>query len=346
MQLRAPHRRKPVIQRTPHQLVGEAVLQPPGRERLDHAGGDRLLQRGRERALGCEAHDLQPELGPDGGRDLQQVARPGVQPRHAPAHDLRTLSGVPSCPPSASDRHSSHTRNALPPVERVDRAGEQPPARLRLGARTPRPRPSRAHRAGAARCRRSDGGRASVSASASGSSSSRKVASTSTRIRPPGSREVTQQPERRRVGPVRVLDHQQDRAFPCEPLEQAGDAGVEPVPFACRGPRRRVRRDPERRLRVELLERLHGTGRTADGRRRRTPRTGRGRRARPTSIANSPHQPALAGAGLAADERDAPSLALRPRDQRAQHRQLARAPDEREPRPQAQRARQQRHSQI
>jgi hypothetical protein len=58
------------------------------------------------------------------------------------------------------------------------------------------------------------------------------------------------------------------------------------------------------------------------------------------------HEPALAGARLAADQRDASALAVRPWNQRPEHRQLTRAPDERERRPQAQRARERRHSQI
>ena len=41
------------------------------------------------------------------------------------------------------------------------------------------------------------------------------------------------------------------------------------------------------------------------------------------------HEPALPGAGLAADERDPPALARRVRNERAQRHELARAADER-----------------
>ena len=54
--------------------------------------------------------------------------------------------------------------------------------------------------------------------------------------------EVTHQLQRRRVGPVHVLEHEQHRGLRADPDEQGGDGGVQPVALRVRVRRRRTRR--------------------------------------------------------------------------------------------------------
>ena len=279
MQLRAPHRREAVIERTPHELVREPVLQPTGRQRLDHAGRDRLLQRGRERDLGREAHDLQPELGADGGRDLEQIARPGVQPRDAPGHDLAhalrraELPAVRERPPQLA--HQERVARG----QRVDRVGEL--LRLAPGStdelldlvRGEPAEPQPDDVIGAPQV--GEGLRQRLRQLLLPERGDHEHAHPAA-----GPREVPQQPERRRVRPVHVLDHQQDRTLPRE-AARAGRrrrCGGDDAP--CPGPRRRARRAARTAAAPRGARTPRRTGRTADGRPRRTPRTGRGRRAR------------------------------------------------------------------
>ena len=76
MQFGAPQPREPVVQRSPHELVGEAASQSLGGELLDHSAAHRLLERREKLGLGDAggAPDrLQLELRPGRGRELQQL---------------------------------------------------------------------------------------------------------------------------------------------------------------------------------------------------------------------------------------------------------------------------------
>ena len=52
MELRPPQLREPVVERPPHDLVGEAAGQPLRGELLDHPAAHRLLEGGEQLGLG------------------------------------------------------------------------------------------------------------------------------------------------------------------------------------------------------------------------------------------------------------------------------------------------------
>ena len=168
-----------------------------------------------------------------------------------------------------------------------------------------------------------------------------------------GPGQMAQQQQRRPVRPVQVLEHEQRRAAPRGAVEQTGHGGVEPVALGVRigvrrgrepaGPRGEVGQEPRElpagraqrggQLRTEgadeLVERLderpvrrvqHGIAGAVEHERPVRRRAG----------GELAYEPALAGAGLAAEQDDAAGLALRSRQQRAQPLQLGGAADERE----------------
>ena len=77
VKLRAPHRREPVVERPPHELVREAVGEPARRELLDHPAADRLVEAPRAaRAPSSRRRArtiVELELRARGGRELEQV---------------------------------------------------------------------------------------------------------------------------------------------------------------------------------------------------------------------------------------------------------------------------------
>ncbi len=169
-----------------------------------------------------------------------------------------------------------------------------------------------------------------------------------------GSREVAEEEQRRRVGPVAVLEHQQERTFSAHAGEQLGDRRVEAVALGVRvglgrrrqlaDPRRQVAHEPDElaaataERRSELL-RVDGPDELVEGVDERSVRRANHRVAGAGEHEHSlgrrlggqlPHEPALARSGLAAEQHDTPALALAPRDQRPQLLELDHAADERE----------------
>ena len=174
--------------------------------------------------------------------------------------------------------------------------------------------------------------------------------------------EVAEEHERRRVGPVAVLEHEQDRAPP-DAAEQVRHRGVQAVAL-------RVGIGLDRRRQLPDTGRQVGQqpGELPAGGAERVPQLGRleharevverlderpvGRahhrvagaveheRAAPGRLEGElAHEAALARAGLAAEEGDPPALVLPRRHERPERGQLGRAPDERERRRGAQRPR-------
>jgi hypothetical protein len=173
--------------------------------------------------------------------------------------------------------------------------------------------------------------------------------------------EMAQEQERRRVGPVPVLEHEQDRPA-AEPHEQVGHRGVQPVALGVRiGVDRRRQmpdaggevRDQPRQLAARraqrgaelvgiddarrMVERLdeRPVGRAHDGVARAVEheRAGAGRLGRELA-----QQAALARPGLAAEQHHAAALALGHGHERPQRLELRRAPDEREGRDEGERS--------
>ncbi|MCZ7588410.1 MAG: hypothetical protein M5U27_06005 [Gaiella sp.] len=178
-----------------------------------------------------------------------------------------------------------------------------------------------------------------------------------------GANEMTRQPERRRVRPVHVLEHEEQGRLAAHPDEQVGDGGVEPVPLGIgvRRGRRGERPDPGRELREEPRQLAAGRTQMAAYRlgprvadevieRRHVRPVGRGDnrvavavehgRALGGNLAGElPHEPALAGARLTGKERRAATLLGGPGQERPQRRELPRAAREPERRRQTKRAR-------
>ena len=229
VQLRAAQPGKPVVEGAPDELVREAVLQPQRRQLLDHAAAHGLLERAEEvRLAGTRdgAQNVQPNSEP-AAAELQQVARLRSQPASRPPTTSRTLSGVPSSASgrtsrsspsttrttfvSTSARHSSQTRKALPAVRslivrrELGDVGAPPPARRTKSPTSSPERPGSRRRTTSSERRRS----ASVSDSPSGTSASRKVTRQQEPRPPARPRQMAEQAERGRVGPMRVLEHQQ-----------------------------------------------------------------------------------------------------------------------------------------
>ena len=267
---------------------------------------------------------------------------------------------------STSARHSSQTRNALPAVRSlIARASSGTPSvrRPRRAARTRSPRRPTARRGAAARRRRSGAGRRasrparpafclgvaerrqqqqprpplararwrsrpSVGASAQCASSS--TSSTGRRRLTPSSRSVTAVCSRWRSvsGSARPASAGRPRA---SPRSGSSRASSPPVGRA----RRAARRGRVTRASCSSASTNGPYGGVHD----RVAGAVEDERAAVGGLGRElAHEPALARAGLAADEHHPAPVAARPTGQRAQHRQLALAPDEREGGGQAQRA--------
>ncbi len=91
VELGAPARGEAVVERAPHQLVGEPVRKRVTRHLLDHAAGDAVVKR-RGQGRGVEPARLADHVGLElRARDrgqLQHGLRRGVEPREPLAHDV------------------------------------------------------------------------------------------------------------------------------------------------------------------------------------------------------------------------------------------------------------------
>ena len=297
----------------------------------------------------------------------------------------RTLSGLPSsaggratrivpsttstAPVSTRVRQSSQTRNGLPAVRSwiapASCSSSRPsssPAALRTNSTTSSPeRPASRSRTTPSDRRRS----ASVSrqrlrhvglgVAEGGEQQNAGV--------PGGVRQVAQQEERRRVGPVPVLEHEQRRLPARDAGEEVGYGRVQPVALGIRIglDRRRKLTDPNgqigeepRELAASGAERRPQLGRIGDPRQVVECLDERPVRRPHDSVAGAvedecalsrrlagelPDKPALARTRFAAEQHDPAALAVGPRHQRAQQLQLGRATDEREGRGEAKRGR-------
>ncbi len=178
-----------------------------------------------------------------------------------------------------------------------------------------------------------------------------------------GPHEVTQELERRGIGPVHVLEHDEERCLRADPDEQVGDRGVEPVPLGVGIGRDRPGEGADARLELREQSRQLAAGRTempsehlglrvADevlegGRERavRRPDDGvavaveHGRALLGHVARKLPHEAALARAGIAGDERRAAPLPGGAGQKGSQRRKLVRPPRECERRREPERAR-------
>jgi hypothetical protein len=80
-----------VVERAAHELMREPVAQPVRRKLTDHAAADRLVEGGEQVGLaqaGSPAHDVEAELRPGGGRELQEVRGRGRQAGEPLVDDL------------------------------------------------------------------------------------------------------------------------------------------------------------------------------------------------------------------------------------------------------------------
>ncbi len=180
-------------------------------------------------------------------------------------------------------------------------------------------------------------------------------------------RQVAQEQERGRVGPVAVLDHHHQRRATTRRGEEVADGAVQPVALGVRVGRHRRRQltDPARQIWQEprelaavraqrglqcgLIDASHELPDRVDERPVRTPHLGvaraveherPGRRGIVRELAD---EPALARPGLASHERESQTLPVHAGHQRTQRRELAGAPRERKRRSQAKRSRELAH---
>ena len=82
MELGASHPGQPVVQRPPHELVGEAVREPGRGELLEHPAADGLVEGEQELGLpepGRAADDVELELRSGHGCELEQLRRRPAQ---------------------------------------------------------------------------------------------------------------------------------------------------------------------------------------------------------------------------------------------------------------------------
>ena len=96
VQPRAAQRRQAVVERRPHQRVRERVAPDPPVDLLEHLRVDRLVERGDELVAGQRPERLeQPvvDLAPDHRGDLHRLARRRRQPRDPPRRDLAHAGG-------------------------------------------------------------------------------------------------------------------------------------------------------------------------------------------------------------------------------------------------------------
>ena len=287
VQLGAARRGQRVVERAADQLVREAVREPDRRQLLDHAGVHGLVERGQQLAdVGARggAQHLELELRARRRGQLQQLAGRGPQPREPPAHDLAhalrraEVTRVGEGAPELADEER------VAAGELADRAGDLRVRAHELGHLVAgQPREPQAHDVlGAAQV----GERLAQRVRHVGVAERRQQQQPRA---PAAARQVAQQAERRPVGPVHVLEHEQHGLVVTDAGEDVGDRGVEAVTDRV-GVRVRRVAGPHREVGEQARELAAGRARArrpaSPGRRparggRAPPRTPRRARARP-----------------------------------------------------------------
>ena len=378
VQLRPPQPREPIVERPPHDLVGEATGEPLRAELLDHAASHRLLE-GNEQLLLTEAGGapdrFELELGPGDGGQLEQIRGLRGEAREPLADHLVDAFGRPELAQRPGHPHLSPADLDDPGLEQgapeladekgvaagevVDRLRElsQLGAGIAAGGaadqigdlRPGEAREPHSHDVlGAAqvgeRLRQPRGhvglgvakGREQQQAAAAG-----------------GARQVPQHQQRRGIGPVPVLEHHQHRPAATHVLEQVRHRGVEAVALGVgvgldwlgqladaggqvgQQTRQLAAPGPESGAELSGIDHSHELIEGLDEGSVGSPNR---RVAGPVENQHAfggglggelARQPALAGAGLAREQRHAAPLAFGTRHQRPQLLQLGRAPDER-----------------
>ena len=250
-------------------------------ELLDHAAADRLVEGGEQLRLlqaGRAADDVELELGPGGRSQLEQVGRARRQAREPLADDLaNALRGaelgqrprqvdrsVDDLDPPGLDQRApqlaDQERVALGEV--ADRPGQLGGPRAGIGARGPahelgdllggqagEPQPHDVVRPAQVGERLRERLRHVGLGVAEGGEEQQARA-------PGAARQVAEKQERRGVGPVPVLDHEQHRALAADSREQVGDRRVQPVALGVRIGLDRGRQiaDPGRQVGEEARE--------------------------------------------------------------------------------------------
>jgi FAD/FMN-containing dehydrogenase len=353
--------------------VGEAVGQPARRQLLDHPAGDRLVEHGEQLRVaqpGGATDDVELELRPGRGRQLQHVVgargEAGEPPADHLAHALRRaqLGQRPGEPDRATGQLDE---------SRLDQRAPQLAHEERVAAGKIADRPRQLGRAGAGagpvdelahlgvRQATQPQAHDGVGAAQVGQRLRQQLGKVGLRVAEGGKqqhpraarrpRQVAQEQQRRRVGPVPVLQREQHGST-TDPREQLRHRRVQPVALRIRiGLHRRRQRahagrqvgQQARQLAAggaqrasqllrfqhphEVLERLdeRAVGRVHD----RVARAVEHERAAPGGLRGElAHEAALARAGLAADERHAPALVVGGGQERPQRLELGGAADE------------------
>ena len=392
MQFGSSQPRHPVIERAPHQLVGEPERDLRRGDLLDHPVGDRLLHRR------CPLLIVQPrprdrrqtEFRSGHGGELEQPAGPGVEPGQPLADDLAHALRAPELGqgagqprPAVVDRHRVALQQRAPQLghEKGVAPGElaQEPGDLRqirdplvihrardevtdlVGGQTGQAQPDHAVRAPQVRERGRQRPRHLRFGVAKRGDHQRA------RLGGPA-RQVAEQEQRRRIGPVAILDHDDERSAPAGGRQEVAHSAMQTVArgIRVRGNRKLplaetlghvgheegqlVGMGAEVGRQRPLVDVAHELGDGLDegpvgtSHHRVAGAVQHERASGGRALRELVDEPALAGPGLAADEREPESLTVRARNERPQRRQLAGAARERKRRSQAKWSRQLAHA--
>jgi len=378
VQRRSPRSLQSVGDGTAQQLVPEAVRDPRAWHLHDHVTSRRLVERDDERVLGLPrggAEHRELHLATADGHELEDLARRRRQAGEARPDDLanalRDTDGIEraggrSRVPGSEHPGVGEVLRQLAHQERIaarelrQRPGE-PRHLVVTGSRGDRPEAIGDLGRAQGRDAYADdavvtpqvgkgvgevGGALGFHVAERGEDEQAQVCS--------GSGQVAQQQERRRIGPVEVVEHEHDRGPAGVSCERFRDRDVEPVapPAGCRRQRRRGVGGLARLVRQQLRE-LVATRAACDLRDDRgialgellqrldEGLIGRGKRRVAASVEDPgarlrgalrelTGEPCLAGSGLALHERDAPPVPHDLRPQLGEDRHLLGAPDERQ----------------
>ena len=240
---------EPVVERPAHELVGEAPPAPMAGDLVDHAAGVGLFERLEQLGVaepGGAADDVEVDLGPCGGGELEQVGGARREPREPLAHDLAHALRTAELP-----RRAVHPQLAAGQLDGA-RLDQRAPLLAQqegvpLGERAQRLRQRRRPvdaRGPADELRHLGFGEAAeaqphdVVAPEVGEALGERgrdvrlgVAERPQQQQPAvaGPGELAEQQQGGAVGPVQVLEHEQRRAAPRDAGEQLGHRGVQPV---------------------------------------------------------------------------------------------------------------------
>ncbi len=391
VQLGAAQDAQPVVQRATHELVREAVRQRREGQLLDHPAAHRWFQRVDPLELDGRgvAQDVELELGAGNGGQLEQVAARRIESAQALTYDLT----------DALRRCDFLQRSRQPERAVVDRE------HVCLDERAPELAEQEGVALGEVAQRAGELGLGGVELAAAGAAHELPdvllaqpaqveaddvvgAAQVCKRVGELGrdvglgvserrhhehaglgarAGEVAQEHERGRVGPVPVLEHEQQR-LPAtrggqdvghcrvqtvalgvrvggdgrrEPGNERGQVGNEPGQLAARAAEVRTERVGVGAA-SELAERL-GEGSVGSLHHGVAGAVEHAHAFRGEHLRQLPHEATLAGTGLAAQQREPTTLTRLARHQRSQRRELRRAPDERRGRRESQRAGQRLH---